>query len=148
MFLPLFAYYLRLIDIGNVTVPNEDVSLTGFAATSGLGTLTIPVSVTIIPTGQAMTSGVGTLDPADQVMGLTGLAATSAVGSITPVDQVMGLTGQSATVSLGELSPLYTRDLSYNTSASYSIKTNNTSASYSNKTHNTSASYTDKTHAG
>ena len=97
-----------------------------------------------------MTSGIGTLDPADQVMGLTGLAATSAVGWNLnyPVDQVMGLTGQSATVSLGEVSPLYTRDLSYNTSASYSTKTNNTSASYSNKTHNTSASYTDKTHAG
>ena len=81
-------------------------------------------------------------------MGLTGLAATSGIGTLTLPDQIVGLTGQSATVSLGEVSPLYTRDLSYNTSASYSIKTNNTSASYSNKTHNTSASYTDKTHAG
>jgi len=60
----------------------------------------------------------------------------------------VGLTGQLTTSSVGEVSPLYTRDLSYNTSASYSIKTNNTSASYSNKTHNTSASYTDKTHTG
>jgi len=60
----------------------------------------------------------------------------------------IGLTGQSATASVGEVSPLYTRNLSYNTSASYSTKTNNKSASYSNKTYNTSASYTDKTHAG
>ena len=32
-------------------------------------------------------------------MGLTGVSATSSVGSIDPKDQVMGLTGQSATVS-------------------------------------------------
>ena len=84
-----------------------------------------------------MTSGVGTLDPADQVMGLTGLAATSGIGTLTLPDQIVGLTGQSATISLGEVSPLYTRDLNYDTSASYS-----------NKTYNTSASYTEKNHAG
>jgi len=79
---------------------------------------------------------------------LTGVSATSATGAITPESFVVGLTGQLATSSVGIPSPLYTRDLNYNTSASYSVKTNNTSASYSNKTNNTSATYTDKSHAG
>ena len=91
---------------------------------------------------------VGSITPAD-VMGLTGVSATASVGSISPTDQVMGLTGLEATISLNEkVSTLYTRDLSYNTSASYSNKTNNTSGSYTEKSNNTSASYTEKTHAG
>ena len=100
-----------------------------------------------IPTGQQATSSVGSLTVGIGVP-LTGVSTTSAVGAISPIPMTVGLTGQLTTSSVGEVSPLYTRDLSYNTSASYSIKTNNTSASYSNKTNNTSASYTDKTHAG
>ena len=40
------------------------------------------------------TSTVGSLDPSDQVMGLTGVSSTSSVGAITPAD-VIGLTERS-----------------------------------------------------
>jgi hypothetical protein len=47
----------------------------------------------------------------------------------------IGLIGIEGTASIGEVSPLYTRKLSYNTSASYTTKTYNTSASYTKKNH-------------
>ena len=53
-----------------------------------------------------MTSSVGTIDPADQVMGLTGLSATSAAGSLTIASNpVIDITGLSMTSSTGALTP-------------------------------------------
>ena len=118
---------------------------TGQEATTAVGDLTVEIGIPL--TGVSTTSSVGSLVPEIGVP-LTGVSATSTTGTITPESFVVGLTGQLATSSVGIPSPLYTRDLTYNTSASYTIQTNNKSASYSNKTNNTSASYTDKSHAG
>ncbi len=131
--------------VGGIILDALTVELSGLQTTSSVGLLQEQISQ--IPTGQQATSSVGSISIGIGVS-LSGVSATSAVGEIIGIPMTVGLTGQLTTSSVGEVSPLYTRDLSYNTSASYSIKTNNTSASYSNKTHNTSASYTDKTHVG
>jgi CO dehydrogenase/acetyl-CoA synthase beta subunit len=44
---------------------------------------------------------VGSIDPVDQVMGLSGVSFSSSVGTIDPADQVVGLTGLSITFTLG-----------------------------------------------
>ena len=131
--------------VGGIILDALTVELSGLQTTSSVGLLQEQISQ--IPTGQQATSSVGSISIGIGVP-LSGVSVTSATGTISPTPMTVGLTGQLTTSSVGEVSPLYTRDLSYNTSASYSIKTNNTSASYSNKTHNTSASYTDKTHVG
>ena len=68
-------------------------------------------------------------------VGLSGVSATGSVGSLAPTEMTIGLIGIEGTASIGEVSPLYTRKLSYNTSASYTTKTYNTSASYTKKNH-------------
>ena len=55
-------------------------------------------------TGLSATASVGTLDPADQVMGLTGLSATSTLNSPSVVVDFSGaISGQSATSSVGSV---------------------------------------------
>ena len=80
-------------------------SVTGVAATSAVGSVTVTGPANVSVTGIAATGGVGavTVDAAGQV-DVTGLAATSAVGSVT-VTQGTGvtvaLTGSSATGRVG-----------------------------------------------
>ena len=121
--------------VGEITPTDMGIGLTGIAATSSVGELAV-VNVELVDlTGVSATSTVGSISLDQMTIGLTAPSSlTGSVGTIAPAD-VIGLTGQSATVLLGEVSPLYTRDLSYNTSASYSIKTYNTSASYTEKNH-------------
>jgi len=128
-----------------VATPSKYTSfqpLTGLSATSGLGSLTLVGDVTIIPTGQSMTSSVGTLDPADQVMGLTGLAATSGIGTLTIADQIVGLTGLAATASVGNVAPLAYEDITGTQSAGYSDVAASQSAGYSSVTATQNANYT------
>ena len=78
------------------------MGLTGLEIESNVGNITISANPTINVTGLSMTSSIGTLDPADQVMGLTGVSATATPGSLTP-PTVMGLTGVSATASVSPI---------------------------------------------
>jgi len=88
-------------NVGSIA-PADVMGLTGVSSTASIGSATMIGNVTVTPTGLSITSSVGTLDPSDQVMGLTGIAATSAVGSITPADLTFGITGVSATIDIGE----------------------------------------------
>ena len=90
-------------NVGSIA-PADVMGITGVSLTASIGSATMIGNVTVIPTGVSVTSSVGTLDPSDQVMGLTGIAATSAVGSITPADLAFGITGVSATIDVGETS--------------------------------------------
>ena len=79
---------------------------TGQSATSSVGSLTIDFNIDVSLTGVSATSSVGTIDPADQVMGLTGLRLNSSLGTvITSGAAVINLTGVSATSSIGALTP-------------------------------------------
>jgi len=66
-----------------------------------------------------MTSSAGTIDPADQVMGLTGLSSTASTGVLTPAN-VMGLTGVSATASVGNVAPIGYERITCDQSGNYS----------------------------
>ena len=152
----------------------SDVTLTptGQSATSATGSVNISFDIIVNPTGLSATSSVGTIDPADQVMGLTGLGLTSSIGTIsisggslvnltglsmtsstgnlTPAD-VMGLTGVSATASTGNLIPADVMGLTgVSATASvgnvaplgYEAITGTQSAGYSSVTATQSANYT------
>jgi len=131
---PLTAPSGLTSSVGSI-LPADVVGISGLGATVSVGEVAIVNIELVNLTGIGATSTVGSISLDQMTIGLTAPSSlTASVGAIAPAD-VMGLTGQSATVSLGELSPLYTRDLSYNTSASYSAKTYNTSASYTEKNH-------------
>jgi len=131
---PLTAPSGLTSSVGSI-LPADVVGISGLGATVSVGEVAIVNIELVNLTGIGATSTVGSISLDQMTIGLTAPSSlTASVGAIAPAD-VMGLTGQSAIVSLGELSPLYTRDLSYNTSASYSAKTYNTSASYTEKNH-------------
>ena len=130
--------------IGSVVVPNDAALLSGLNVETQLGSLIGLGSAVQNLTGQAITGSTGTLSPAD-VMGLTGVSATASVGTIDPADQVMGLTGQSATVSVGAVDVIAYANIDTGSNTSYSDISTGSNTSYSDVATGSNTSYNDVT---
>jgi len=85
-----------------VVNPADVVGLTSLSSTASVGSPTIIGNVSFSLTGVSATVSVGSLDPTQEIVGLTGQAITSGVGSISPADSI-GVTGFSLTSNIGEL---------------------------------------------
>jgi len=121
--------------VGSPTIADMAIGLSGLGATISVGEAEATEAQIVDVTGIGLTTSVGIIDPTPMAVGLTGVSATGSVGSLAPTEMTIGLIGIEGTASIGEVSPLYTRKLSYNTSASYTTKTYDTSASYTKKNH-------------
>ena len=78
-------------------------------------------------------------------MGLSGVSFGSNVGTIDPADQVMGLTGQSVTSTLGELFILAYEDVDTGSNTSYSNVPTGSNTPYSDVATGSNTSYNDVT---
>ena len=83
--------------------PADVMGLTGVSSTPGVGSVSFVINATFALTspGAINVSG-GSLDPSEEVVGISSSAITSAVGSLSPAD-VIGLTGVSATFNVGSV---------------------------------------------
>ena len=129
--------------LGSVVVPNEDVTLTGVSAEFSLGSLVGLGSAVAALSSQIITSSVGSIDPSDQVMGLTGVSTSASVGSISVADQVVGLTGVSFSAALGEPFIIHYEDIDTGSNTSYSAVSTGSNTSYSDVATGSNTSYTD-----
>jgi len=79
------------------------MGLTGVSSTPGVGSVSFVINATFALTspGAINVSG-GSLDPTEEIVGVSSSAITSAVGSLSPAD-VIGLTGVSATFNVGSV---------------------------------------------
>jgi len=117
-------------------------AITGVAATTGVGDLTIGSVELLNLTGVASTSSVGSILPAD-VIGLTGQSSTSAVGSITPTDVVQGLVLDQLTSTVGLLGIEAYANIDTGSNTSYTSVATGSNSSYSNVATGSNTSYTD-----
>ena len=89
--------------VGGLTLDLTSViSPTGVSTTSSVGSLSFVIDSTPAITGVSATVSVGTVDPDQDIVGLSGFGLTSSVGTISPAD-VVGLTGVSTTSSIGDV---------------------------------------------
>ena len=117
-------------------------AITGVAATTGVGDLTIGSVELLNLTGVASTSSVGSILPAD-VIGLTGQSSTSAVGSITPTDVVQGLVLDQLTSTVGLLGIEAYANIDTGSNTSYTSVATGSNSSYSNVATGSNTSYND-----
>jgi len=117
-------------------------AITGVAATTGVGDLTIGSIELLNLTGVASTSSVGSILPAD-VIGLTGQSSTSAVGSITPTDVVQGLVLDQLTSTVGLLGIEAYANIDTGSNTSYTSVATGSNSSYSNVATGSNTSYND-----
>ena len=82
--------------------PADIMGVTGLSTTASLGDIETSSNPVIILSGFGLSSSNGSLDPADQVMGVTGQSATSSVGTGLSISSTFDieLTGLSATTSV------------------------------------------------
>jgi len=86
---------------------NVSVSVTGVAATGGIGTATVTVDASVDVTGVAATGGIGTATVdliSDASVSVTGVEATGGIGTVTldiVTDTNVNVTGVEATGSIG-----------------------------------------------
>ena len=90
---------------GYPVIPQQQMGLTGVAATTSLGTPTLDISLSLTPTGQSATTSVGTLTVTPEtIASLTGVSSTTSVGAPTARSyNTTTLTGVSATTDVGAL---------------------------------------------
>jgi hypothetical protein len=128
---------------GSVVVPNDAVALTGFQVNTALGTPANTGSVNVVPTGLSFNASVGTIDPIDQVVGLTGVSFNASIGTIDPKDQVVGLTGLSITSTLGAPFIIHYQDVDTGSNTNYSNVSTGSNTSYSSVATGSNTSYND-----
>ena len=76
-------------------------------------------------------------------MGLTGVSFGSSVGSIDPADQVVGLTGLSITSSITEPFIIHYQDVDTGNNTNYSNVSTGSNTSYSSVATGSNTSYND-----
>ena len=117
-------------------------AITGVAATTSVGDITVGSVELINITGVASTSSVGSILPAD-VVGLTGVSSTSSIGSFTITDVVQGLVTDQLTSTVGLLGIQAYANIDTGSNTSYTSVATGSNSSYSNVATGSNTSYTD-----
>jgi len=117
-------------------------AITGVAATTSVGEITVGSVELINVTGVAATSGIGSVT-LEFTYELSGQSSTSAVGSITPTDVIQGLVTDPLTSTVGLLGIEAYANIDTGSNTSYTSVATGSNSSYSNVATGSNTSYSD-----
>jgi len=117
-------------------------AITGVAATTSVGEITVGSVELINVTGVAATSGIGSVT-LEFTYELSGQSSTSAVGSITPADVIQGLVTDPLTSTVGLLGIESYANIDTGSNTSYTSVAKGSNSSYSNVATGSNTSYND-----
>jgi len=117
-------------------------AITGVAATTSVGEITVGSVELINLTGVSATSGVGSVT-LEFTYELSGQSSTSAVGSITPEDIIQGLVLDQITSTVGLLGIESYANIDTGSNTSYTSVAKGSNSSYSNVATGSNTSYSD-----